>query len=540
MRRTFAAAALAAGLAAPAAAQPADPAAACAALRGLRIAAGGITLPTSGAEVTETRHVAAGEPGNQNGAYCLVRGAIRPVDQAAPSILFQANLPAHWNRRALQFGGGGYNGRIPNTLGPETHGLANAPTPLARGYLTFAGDSGHQAASNDDASFALNAEALHNFGYAHIRKTLDAVRHIAEARYGAAPRRVYFNGGSTGGREGLTAAMRWPEAYDGVITWYPVTAYMGLRIWGAMLARAVYEDDSAGWIPPQMVERIARESLARCDRLDGAEDGLVSNVTACRAASPAALEALRCPAGESRADCLTPAQIDRTMRVYHQGYSLPYAFAGGTSDYLGYNSLEGITMQIGSERALRSPPRSGPNAHHVDRAYQFFRYFVNGGRDLDMRTLDVASPGPVRDRILEISRLFDATKTDLSAFASRGGKLIFLQGNDDPSVSPHENTRFYRRIVETMGRERADGFLRYFLIPGLAHGGGRFAPTWGSVEALDNWVENGIPPQGLVVTDATNSPTRGRTRPLCAYPTFPRHRGEGDVNSAASFTCATE
>ena len=536
------AAALSLPAALPAAGQPRAPAEACAALAGMRVPPSAITLPTSGASVTAARLVPATEAGNMNGEHCRVMGAIAPVDPQAPEIRFQANLPAHWNRKALQFGGGGYNGRIPNTTGQEVHGLAGTATPLARGFLTFAGDSGHQAASADDASFALNAEALHNFGYAHIRKTLDAVRAVAVAHYAEAPRRVYFTGGSTGGREGLTAAMRWPDAYDGIITWYPVSSYMGLRLWGAMLGRAVYDDDSAGWIPPAMVTRIAQESLARCDGLDGAMDGLVSNPAGCRAGSAAALEALRCKGGETGhpAHCLTAPQIERTMRVYHQGYALPYGFANGLRDYLGYNSLEGIAMQLGSQATLTSPPRSGPNAHHVDRAYQFFRYFVNGGRDLDVRTLDVTAEGPQRERILEISQLFDASRADLSAFAARGGRMIFLQGNDDPSVSPWENARLHERIVATMGREKADAFLRFFLLPGLAHGGGRFAPQWGSLAALDNWVENGVPPQGQVVVDGTSSQTRGRTRPLCAVPTFPRYRGEGDVNQAASFVCAAE
>ncbi len=530
MRKVIAGVALAAGLAHGAQAQD------CARVANLRIAADAITLPTGGAEVTAVTPVQ-----DANGAYCRVMGAIRPVDPAAPSILFQANLPANWNGKALQFGGGGYNGRIPNTTGLETHGLAGTPTPLARGFLTFASDSGHQAQSADDASFALNAEALHNFGYQHVRKTLDAVRQLAAAQYGTAPRRVYFNGGSTGGREGLTAAIRWPEAYDGIITWYPVTSYMGLRLWGALLARAIYDDESAGWIPPTMVQRIAQESIARCDALDGVEDGLVSNPDGCRRGSAAALEALRCRAGETGnpEHCLTETQINRTMRVYHEGYSLPYAFANGARDYRGYNSLEGIAMQIGSQRELTDPPRSGPNAHHVDRAYQFFRYFVNGGRDLDMRQLDVTASGPVRDRILEISALFDATATDLSRFAARGGKIIWLQGNDDPSVSPLENRRNYEAIVARMGREATDRFLRYFQVPGLAHGGGRFSPTWESLAALDAWVEEGKAPDAAVVTDGTSGPTRGRTRPLCPHPTWPRFRG-GDANLAASFTCVAD
>jgi feruloyl esterase len=196
-------------------------------------------------------------------------------------------------------------------------------------------------------------------------------------------------------------------------------------------------------------------------------------------------------------------------------------------------------MQLGSQRDLLDPPRSGPNAHHVDRAYQFFRYFVMGGRELDVRRLDVTAPGPVRDRIQELSALIDATATDLTPFAARGGRIIWLQGNDDPSVSPFENRRNYQAIVARMGNAAADRFIRYFELPGLAHGGGRFSPTWESLAALDAWVENSTPPDHAVVTDGTRSETRGRTRPLCAYPTWPKYR-DGNVNDAASYACATE
>lgn len=163
MRRTLIAAAFAVAVAGPVWAQGAPPAAgACAALDSLRIPADAMTLPTGGAAIRRARLVAADASGNPNGEYCAVEGAILPVDPAAPEIRFVANLPSQWNRRALQFGGGGYNGRIPNTTGLETHGLAGTATPLARGFLTFASDSGHQADSADDASFALNAEALRN------------------------------------------------------------------------------------------------------------------------------------------------------------------------------------------------------------------------------------------------------------------------------------------------------------------------------------------------------------------------------------------
>lgn len=129
----------------------------------MRIGPKAISLPTSGATITKTELVPATDT---VGEYCQIEGSIHPVDPNAPDIRFQATLPTDWNGRALQFGGG-YNGSIPNTLGKPTLGLDDAPTPLAQGYLTFADDSGHQASSGD-ASFALNDEALLNYGlHAH-------------------------------------------------------------------------------------------------------------------------------------------------------------------------------------------------------------------------------------------------------------------------------------------------------------------------------------------------------------------------------------
>jgi hypothetical protein len=509
----------------------------CEQLTGLKFPASSISLPSSGGEVTAARMVQDGEGGKANGAYCRVQGAILPADPKAPRILWQVNLPEHWNHKAVQFGGGGYNGNIPDTLGPVVLGSELSATPLARGFITFASDSGHQAPDADDASFALNDEALENFGWQHIRKTLDAMRVVAKAHYGEAPRRTYFTGGSTGGREALTAASRWPEAYDGILSNYPTAAFMGLRLWGAVLTRAVYDDESAGWIPPKLVNQIAAEALKSCDALDGAADGLVSNPDACRAKAPALLESLRCKPGATSPDCLSPLQVERSIAVYHDGYKLPYQLANGFQTYPGYNSLEGITMQLGSQSAYLNPPVSGPNAHHSSRADQFMRYFVARKTDLDIRNINVLVPGPYTDRIIQLSKMIDATNPDFTKFAAYGGKIILLQGDDDPSVSPLVNRGLYEAVVAHSGQQAADKFMRFYLVPGLAHGGGRFSPVWENLTALDNWVENDVPPAGQVIVDGTKTATRGRTRPLCDYPTWPKYKGSGDINAAASFTC---
>ncbi|MFW7348794.1 MAG: tannase/feruloyl esterase family alpha/beta hydrolase [Pigmentiphaga sp.] len=482
----------------------------------------------------------AGSEESKTGEYCEVLGAIKSVDAAAPDIHFQVNLPSDWNGKGLQFGGGGYNGSIPNTLAKAPLGSNTAPVPLALGYMTFASDSGHQAPDADDASFALNDEALLNYGYMHIKKTRDVASVVAEMRYGSSPRRMYFAGGSTGGREALTAAQRFPDAYDGVISNYPTANFLGLRLWGAALARAVYDDESEGWIPPAMVNAIASTALAACDALDGVADGLVSNMAACRQRAPALLDALRCKSGETGHpdNCLTDVQIEKTIAVYHDGYTIPYSFANGIRAYAGYNSLEGITMQLGSQAAYIEPPQSGPNAHHASRADQFVKYFVARDPAFSLLSFDIQNPGAYQDRIVSLSGTIGATSPDYSAFKARGGKILWVQGLDDPSVSPYANAALYESVVAKYGKGATDDFVRFYLVPGLAHGNGKFVPAWENLAILDAWVEKGEPPPAAPIAFDNNTATKNRSRPLCVYPMWPKFDGTGDVNLAASFSCS--
>lgn len=521
---------------------PQDMAAQCSRMETLSIPASKISLATNGAKVESSVLVKTTDLGNQNGEYCRIVGRIKPVDPLAPDIIWQVNLPTAWNGKLLQYGGSGYSGSLPPTTDKTTLGLDVVPTPLARGYVTFGSDSGHQAPNADDASFARNDEAMLNYGYMHIKKTLDVAKVLVAELYVRPITKVYFQGGSTGGREGLTAASRWPDAYGGILTNYPTANFVGLRLWGAGLARAVYDDRSAGWIPPQLVKKIAGSALKSCDGLDGAEDGLISNIQECRARSDALVQKLACKSdvAGNPDDCLTKPQIDQTLKIYHEGYTLPYMLANGINTYPGYNSLEGIMMRLGSEPHMRIPPVSGPNAHHSSRSFEFLQNFVQRDTPLDLLALDIHKPGELEERIVRLSDVIGATRTDLSEFSAHGGKIIWLQGNDDPSVSPLGNAGLFENIVATMGAEEVKQFMRFYLVPGLAHGKGRFSPTWDNLTALDDWADKGVPPSNPIVVDATQTSTRGRTRPLCEYPGWPKYKGDGDMAMASSFTCAVD
>ena len=151
-------------------------------------------------------------------AHCRVDGVFAPVDTAptARVINFRVILPASWNRRGAQIGGGGINGIIPNVAGGEFG--AGGPTLLQRGFATYGSDSGHQLPAfgrrggpppaPPDQDWALNEEAIRNFGYAQMKKTHDAAMVLIQRMYGERPRFNYYLGTSQGGREALPEQRR--------------------------------------------------------------------------------------------------------------------------------------------------------------------------------------------------------------------------------------------------------------------------------------------------------------------------------------------
>jgi len=183
----------------------------CDSLASTKISAASIGLPTGGATIDSATLTPADAPDNPNGPYCKVLGSIHPVDPAAPDIRFEINLPDDWNRKALHYGGGGYNGNLITGLTITRFALPGSPTPLKRGYVTFGSDSGHQSPSVADGSFAMNTEALVNFGGAQLKKTHDVAIQLILRRYGAGPSRTYFFGNSQGGHEGFIVIQRWPQ-----------------------------------------------------------------------------------------------------------------------------------------------------------------------------------------------------------------------------------------------------------------------------------------------------------------------------------------
>lgn len=546
---------------------PAPPAAAtaCADLNGLVIKQQAIGLPTTGAVVTSAAVVPAAGAGVAAVAeYCKVLGDINPVDPAAPKIKFQVNLPSNWNGKALMFGGGGYNGVLATGLGNVPAGPTDKPAPLARGYATFGSDSGHQANANGsrDGTFGANDEALKNFASDAIKKTRDTAINIIQTRYAARVQKTYFAGGSTGGREALFAVQNFPQDFDGAIVLYPAWNAAALDL---QFGRITRELAKLGAYPNRAKRKALYDAaLQTCDELDGVKDGLISNVNACNSVfnpSTAMLgnQTLRCVSGVDAGDtCLSDAQI-AGYNVANTPLTLNYTLASGETTYPGFNvwgtdfgnpsasplQATVLTLALGTDQPANPMPAVKPatattiatsppyGATFWD---QWVKHFVTRDANFNSLSLDPQNPGKWQGRIVQLTGLQDTNKTDLSAFASKGGKILMAHGSHDALVSPRATQQYWQRIRTAMGPASVDGFARYYEIPGYGHAvSSVFNAAWDSLTTLENWVEKGVSPPPQIVADTAGVP--GRTRPLCDYPRYAKYKGAGDVNAATSYSC---
>ena len=258
-------------------------------------------------------------------ARCEVDGAIVAVDPAAPNINFRVVLPTEWNRRAVQQGGGGMNGTIPNLL--MSQHTIGGQTPHQLGFVTYGSDSGHQSApaggrrgggpggpaalpappapapgapvapgptgpmgptgpaapgaASQTNAWSLNDEAVKNLGFMQMKKTRDAAMVVIERVYGERPRYTYYLGTSQGGREALTVAQRYPADYDGVISDVPIVNFSSLMLAPELIR--IHEKPIANWVTLAKVNAIRGEFMRQCDGLDQAVDGVINNYMGCRA-----------------------------------------------------------------------------------------------------------------------------------------------------------------------------------------------------------------------------------------------------------------
>ncbi|HQS68045.1 MULTISPECIES: tannase/feruloyl esterase family alpha/beta hydrolase [unclassified Novosphingobium] len=507
----------------------------CAALRDTAISRGQIGLPTNGAVITEA-HVTGDTAGPAG--LCLVQGKIAPINPGSPPIHFQLNLPASWNHKAVQLGGGGFNGFL--VTGRDPNFIPPAQEPVRLGYVTFGSDSGHLGGGGSprvatgDAAFAMDAEARENFAYAQIKKTHDTALTIVAAYYGAAPRRTYFYGNSQGGHEALLAAQRFPQDYDGVVAIHPAYNFVALQLGGLAISKSIYRDP-AGWLDAKVLSALGTAVVNTCDKLDGLKDGVIANLAQCRRAFR--VEALACRAQEaahSSRTCLTASQI-RAIKEIDAPADLGLTISS-SDKFGGWPIIEGAfsyrtPFGFGAQAVPASPPGRDDSFTFL-MADQGIRYLMM--QDPALNTLTF-TPAQHVDSLQRASALIDVTDANFDRFHARGGKMLLMHGSVDMAIPPANSVALYQRLQQRYGKS-LDLFAQFYIAYGFGHGEGAFQAEWDSLNELDRWVESGKAPGPQQIRDRAGD-RAGRTMPLCRYPLWPRHTGKGDANSASSFRC---
>jgi feruloyl esterase len=480
--------------------------------------------------------------------HCYVRGAI------PPGIVYhvQLPLPDNWNGRFLKYGDGTKDGD-----------LDYADHRLAQGYAVANSNMGHDAGSEPGSWFAFdNRQAEIDFGYRAVHLTANAGKTVVAAYYGRAAQRAYFEGCSTGGREGLIEAQRFPSDFDGIVAGAPVFMYQELNAGHTWLLQRVFRDDYAGNLafdadgdgsPESLrkLELLADAVLARCDANDGIEDGVLDEPLTCDFEPQRDLAPMMCPNDANEDACFTTAQL-RTIEDFYRG---PY-------DSRGASIIKG--RAFGAERGWTEYiPHAGnqmfPTHLYNARDHAAFLFYeddpgvpVPRANDLHYAPDKSATPPEwawwqfdiddvTAGKADLMKSLMNATDANLERFLVRGaGKLLLWHGWNDAGAPPEPTMDYYADVVAaTFGGDlaKAREHARLFMFPGMGHCGGGPGPNeWDPLEPLVQWVENGAAPEHVVATHSTDGRVDNERR-VCAYPQVARYTGPADdANDRSSWT----
>lgn len=441
-----------------------------------------------------------GQPQRAPRAFCRVSATLTP--SADSDIKMEAWLPADWNGKFQVVGNGAFSGSMPYPA---------MRTALSRGYAVAGTDTGH---TGNSANFALgHPEKLIDFGWRAVHETTVASKRIVEAHYARAPQRSYWNGCSAGGRQGMQAALRFPADFDGIIAGAPGLDWTGRAAQANLIAQSI-ERDPAGTVTEAMAALLHKHALDRCDAADGAKDGLIADPRSCRV-DPALLQCK----SEGATGCLTPAQVKTATMIYA---SRKNPATGREIAGLMPGSELGWTEQGWTASARASGLSQFRFIVFKDPAWTLNRFDF----DRDIVRAETEDAGIV-----------NALEVNLDAFLARGGKLLQYHGWADPQISPMNAVHYFERVVAKLGAEPVSRGYRLFMAPGMAHcSGGEGPNSFDMLTALEQWVEQGRAPEGIMATHATRGVV-DRRRQLCPFPQIATYSGTGSVDEAENFVC---
>jgi len=486
-----------------------------------------LSLPDT--EITLVEALAAGSYPSPVGALpvdiCRVAATLRPT--ADSEIKIEVWMPtSNWNGKFHGVGNGGWSGAV-----NYDNGMID---PVKRGYATASTDTGHTGDVGDASWAFYHPEKVIDFAHRAVHEMTVKGKAIVKAFYGTVPRFSYWSGCSTGGKQAFHESQQYPEDYNGLISSAPSNFWTHLEVAQVWRSRAVLRDP-ASYIPASKLPLIYNAMLTACDRLDGIADGILDDPRRC-SFDPGTL---LCQ-GADAPTCLTAGQVEAVKKIY----------AGPRNARTGELIFPGFLY--GTELGWR-PFIAGPGMGSRI-ADSFYKYIVFQDVNWDFRTFDFDKDVAFADKLAPI---MNSTNPDLSQFKAHGGRMILLHGWSDPNIPAQNSINYYESVVANIEHQHdkdlkagagairggVDDFFRLFMIPGMWHCSGGPGPnTFDALSALEQWVENGVPPDKITATKYVNDDaTKGvvMTRPLCPFPKEAVYIGRGSTNDAANFVCGS-
>jgi feruloyl esterase len=516
---------------------------------------------------------------------CMVKllvGPGNPGPAGAPSTSAGIGIevwlpaPANWNHRLHVTGGGGWAGDDSGSTTSISVGAASndlmSPAMIAgiEGAVSATTDTGHQGGAFN-GSFAMNPDGTVNttlwadFASRGIHEMAVKSKELAQAYYGSAPRYSYWDGASTGGRQGLKEAQVNPQDFDGIIAAMPAINWSKF-ITAELYPQIVFQQDLAG-VPLSTAQQdlVSNAAINACDVVNGVHLGYIMDPAQCKydpTNDPGVLCVASGGANTSSA-CVTTAQAQAMNKIWYgmtadgsvpspasdvgwgispSGRQLWYGLARGTNTH----SVFGLPL-------LASPVQPFPIAmHQVALELQDSTIadptFINarGNGANGWRSLTYGQLANAFDRGIALQSSFgniDTDNPDLSAFMNRGGKMIMYHGMNDEAIFPQGSINYYNRVISQMGSlATVQNFYRFYLVPGMGHGtpNGTANPTAkppipapGQIyQLLTAWVEQGVAPDRVELSN----PDKSISQPICPYPKKAVYQS-GDPHVAASYIC---
>jgi hypothetical protein len=429
----------------------------------------------------------------------------------------KGGIAGAWNGRTQGLGGGGCTGNL-FTARTSTH-----LTALRAGYVVSGNDLGHSGGDcepgvNDDGSY--NLQFIQDFIRNGIKQQILWSKALARSYYGTPAKYNYWNGCSTGGRQGYLLAQELGDELEGIMANAPAiywSRFQTAQMWGQIQMHQLV----GAPISAAKLQQAQTSAIAACDSADGVTDGIIQDPRACHFSAKANL----CGASTAPAtNCLTADEATAIDAIWD-----------------GPRNLKQQHIWYGLDRGTDFGAMNGPKPFALGVA-QF--HWDTHNRNLDWQTVapdgyaDVAEQGSNN-----ISDLTD-TALPLDAFKSHGGKLLTFVGTNDQAIFPRGVIGYYREMAAHYSRGGAadfaslQHFYRLFLAPGVGHCGGGAGPApVDPFDALVNWVEHGVVPATLLAAGGSAAPASGRTRPLCPYPSKALYNGSGSSDDASNFHC---